>query len=57
MNQDEFDKTERRPVTKRDFFDALRLLVKPVTTRSGRGDHKPSKAELDERYRLDRKPR
>ena len=54
MNRSEFDKTERRDVPKRDFLDALRLLVKPATTRSKVERREPTKAELATRHRLDR---
>lgn len=52
MNRKEFDKTERRDVSRKAVQDALEnVLLAPQG--KARGD----KAKRDARYRLDRKPR
>lgn len=57
MNRKEIDKVERREVSRKDFEDALKdvLLAPRGKTRSE--NREPTKAELERRYRLDRKPR
>jgi len=57
MNRNQFDKVERRPVTKDDFLAALEILVKPVTSRPKRENRDPTPEERNQRFRLDRKPR
>ena len=48
------DKTEHRPVTRQDFEETMRkvLLAKPSAKRGE--NRRPTKAELETRYRLDR---
>lgn len=53
MNRDEFDKTERRDVSRQDFEDALKDVLAP-RGKAGRQNRKPTKAEIEARYRLDR---
>ncbi len=52
MNRKEFNRVERREITKKEFTDTLKALIrtKPVQV----PDHNPTRKELNERYRLDR---
>ena len=55
MNRNQFAKTERREVGKRDLLDALKgvLLAPRGKTRSE--NREPTKTELEARHRLDRR--
>ncbi len=54
MNRKQFDKTERREVSKDDFMDALtQILVSGEPKRPRAENREPTKAELERRYRLD----
>ena len=52
MNHKEFDRVERREISKKEFTDTLKALVrtKPVQA----PDREPTCKELNEKYRLDR---
>ena len=57
MNRDEFDKTEREPVSRKDFEAALRqILASDEPERPHSENREPSKAELEQRWKLERRP-
>ena len=55
MNKRQFEKVERRPISKADLEDAMRqvLLAPRGTTKSE--NRTPTEAELNQKWRLDRK--
>lgn len=56
MNREEFDKTERRPVSRETFEEALRqILTTDQPDPSKAPNREPSTAELRRRWRLDRR--
>ncbi len=57
INRKQFGKTERRPVSKQDFMDALtQILASDEPERPRAENREPTKAERETHYRLDRKP-
>ena len=58
MKRNQFDKTARRDVSKKDVADALKqVLIAPAEDRPKSENREPSKEELSKRYRLDRRSR
>ena len=57
MNRDEFDKTERRDVSDEDLKDALKGVLLAPRGKARSENRQPTKEELAERYRLDRRSR
>ena len=56
MNRDEFEKTERRPVSRKTFEEALRqILASDQPNPSKAPNREPATAELKRRWRLDRR--
>ena len=55
MNANQFDKTERRKVSPKDFTDALKGVLLAPRGKARSENREPSKAELEARHRLDRK--
>ncbi len=57
MNRKRFEETERRDVSEQDVMDALTQILASDAPRRPRSENRePTKAELERRYRLDRKP-
>ena len=54
MNRHHHDAEERRPANKRDLFAALRGILLAPRTNVRVENKRPSKAEVEARYRLDR---
>ena len=54
MNRNQFDKTERREVSKRDLLDALKGVLLAPRGKARSKNREPTKADLEARYRLDR---
>ena len=55
MNRKQFDKMERRGVSKQNFLNALApILASDQPERPRAENREPTKAELERRYRLDR---
>ena len=52
MNEKEFDRVERREISKKEFTNTLKALMrtKPVQA----PEREPTRKELNEQYRLDR---
>lgn len=57
MNRHEFDKTERREVTQQEFEDALEAVLLAPKSKVKSENREPTKAELNAKWRLDRRPR
>ena len=57
MNENQFDKTERREVREDDFDAALKAVFLAPKGKVKSENRRPRNAELEERWRLDRKPR
>ena len=55
MNRNQFDKTERRDVSDKDLKDALKGVLLAPRGKARSENREPAKAELEARYRLDRK--
>lgn len=55
MHRNQFDKTERREVSRQDLLDALRSVLLAPRGQVRSENREPSKAELETRHRLDRK--
>ena len=56
MNRNQFDKTERRPVSKRNFLDALRQILTTDQPKPSRTENRdPTPKELRKPWRLDRR--
>lgn len=55
MNKKEFDKTEREPVDKKDFLDALGEILLFSEPIKGSENREPTNEELSQRYKLTRK--
>ena len=55
MNRNQFDKTERRDVSHKDVKDALKGVLLAPRGKARSENREPKKAELEARYRLDRK--
>lgn len=56
MNRKEIDKVERREVSRKDFTDALQQMLASKELERPRSENRePTKAELERRYKLDRK--
>ena len=47
-----FQREERRPVSKRDFEDAVGQIMTAPRGKSKRENREPTKAEREERFRL-----
>ena len=57
IDRNQFDKTERRDVSKADVMDALaQILGTDAPKRPKSENREPTKDELEQRWRLDRKP-
>ena len=55
MNRKQFDKMERRGVSKQNFLNAFaQILASDQPERPRAENREPTKAELERRYRLDR---
>lgn len=54
MNRKQFDKTERRDVSKDDLKDALKDVLLAPRGKVRSENREPTKAELGARHRLDR---
>ena len=54
-NPHHFEKEPRDKPTKRDFLDALKILVRPMNPPPKDENRNPTKAECEERWRLGRK--
>ena len=57
MKREHYDETERRPVSAKDFKAALKDVLLAPRTKVRSENREPTKAELEERHRLDRKDR
>ena len=57
MNRNQFDKTERREATADDFEAALKAMFLAPKGAVKSENREPTKAELEARWRLDRKRR
>ena len=57
MNRNQFDKTERREVTEDDFEAALRTVFLGPRSSIKSENRELTKAEIEARWCLDRKPR
>ena len=57
MNRNQFDKTERRDVSDKDLKDALKNVLLAPRGKVRSENREPTKEELVERYRLDRRSR
>lgn len=57
MNRNQFEKTDRREVIEDDFEAALAAVFLAPKGKVKSENRRPTNAELEERYRLDRKPR
>ena len=55
MNRHHFDAEDRRDVSARDFFDAIKAVLLAPRGKVRAENREPTKAELEARYRLDRK--
>ena len=55
MNRNQFDKTQRRDVSDKDVKDALKSVLLAPRGKARSENREPTKAELEARYRLDRK--
>ncbi|MCY3813772.1 MAG: hypothetical protein OXH15_18420 [Gammaproteobacteria bacterium] len=56
MNRKQFDKTERRPVSKANFLDALRQILTTDQPEPRKSENRePTTEELNKRWRLDRR--
>lgn len=56
MNRNQFDKTERREVSEDDFDAALEAVFLAPKGKVRSENRRPTNAELEEKWRLDRKP-
>ena len=52
-HKDEFDKTERDPISEQDFDEAMNLMLGPQTSVKSE-NREPTKEELNRRYKLAR---
>lgn len=56
MNRNQFDKTEREPVTRAEFEEALKqILASDAPERPTSENREPTKAELEKRWKLVRR--
>lgn len=56
-NRNQIDKTERRDVTEDDFDAVLKAVFLAPKSERKRENREPTKAELEQKWRLDRRPR
>ena len=55
MNKRQFDKVERRPVSKDDFEDAMKQVLLAPRGEAKSETRTPTKDEINQKWRLDRK--
>ena len=55
MNRNQFDKTQRREVPEDDFEAALKAVFLAPQSATKRENREPTKAEIEKKWRLDRK--